>query len=206
MNLAGPDDLVQMYIGAVMLSEIGEHALIQFADSTLTLRAATTPTLFSAADLALDINVEALRRLTPEEQCAVLCHETFHFFHFVHDSVGYRMRNTLPSAQFGNQEEELTINGTTSDGRATPRAGLNYRLFSENAVLRDRGLAARTSHGGASDTPVASRAEQAAFTLTFSSTDFGAPRSVRSGPPQRLLNRPAKVKGDPKVKGERKGK
>jgi hypothetical protein len=120
MKLEGVPDLVEAYVSVIMLSEIGEHALMQFSDYTLKIARAfgSEKTLFDGRTCTLNINVDDLSPRAPEEQCAVLCHETFHFFHFAHDPVGYRFRNTIGSENFDTQEEELTIKGTTSDAEA----------------------------------------------------------------------------------------
>jgi len=144
MRLEGEPGIVASYGRVMYLSEIGEHALLQFPDKTLKIVAiASGATLYDASSTTISINVAELGTHPAEEQCATLCHETFHFFHDMLDPPNFRRRNTLSSRDFDTEEEELTITGTCPSVRDD---AWDHSLFNENAVLRDRGLPERTSH------------------------------------------------------------
>ena len=133
------------------LSEIGEHALTQFPDRTLEVKKifGCSPTLYDAKGNSININVKVLRKKEPEEQCAVLCHETFHYFHATHDKNSYIRRRQTPSGfyKWQDYEEELTITGKVN-GKDFKDGGVNHSLFNENAVLKDRDLPPRSNYGG----------------------------------------------------------
>jgi len=183
MRLNGTPDLVNAYIRVMMLSEIGEEALRRLPDATLNLVQVfgSEPTLYYSKDTAIQINVDTLGARDPEEQCAVLCHETFHFIHHTNNRDAYRFRLTVGGRHgfaSSNREEELAITGEC-EGVENNADGWNHKLFNENAVLRDRGLPPRASHDHGTAV-----AEQAAMVLRVSTAvDIPVAAPKRKPPP-----------------------
>ncbi len=171
MKLAGSADLISAYQRVMCLCEIGEHALSQFPQATLTLHEKhdAGATLFDGTTISITIYMGTLAALTPQEQCATLCHETFHFFHKCKDSAAYTLRTTMPVGAYptwANYEEELTITGecpTVKDNQD----GWDHKLFNENAVLRELECPPRTNYGGFRVQAAASSVKKKAVVIDF---------------------------------------
>lgn len=183
MQVKGADNIVAGYLRVMMLSELGEHALLQFPAAELNiLEVHSGSTHYDAGNNTISINSTSLESHSAEEQCATLCHETFHYFHAMHNREQYRYRLTLSGTRgFPNREEQLTITGSCEGDND----GWNHKLFNENAVLRGFELPERTSHeafGHASSSTDSKSAENTNVVL-----DFSTP--AKKKPPARFLKR-----------------
>lgn len=153
-------ELIAAFGRVMYLSEIGEHALQQFPNETLNLvRKPSCPhnrhifdeaaphknekTYYDGGRDHMLIDFTTLQDRDPSEQCAVLCHETFHFMHHRHNRAAYLARLRRHSEEWSNLEEQLTITG---DCAGIEEDGFDYLLFNENTVLRGFKLPERTSH------------------------------------------------------------